>query len=52
MIIDPTARVSHLAEIEVSTRGTHITLEAGVVVDSFVKIKPAGGLGDVVIGAG
>lgn len=52
LIIDPTARVSHLADIEVSTRGTHITLEAGVVVDSFVKIKPAGGLGNVVIGAG
>jgi virginiamycin A acetyltransferase len=27
-------------------------VEDGVVIDSFVKIKPAGGVGDVLIGAG
>ena len=48
--IDPTAKLSPLADIEASTRGTRIILKAGVVIDSFVKIKPAGGIGDVVIG--
>ncbi|OZI32639.1 acetyltransferase [Bordetella genomosp. 1] len=48
--IDPAARVSALADIEDSTRGTRIVIEAGAVVDAFVKIKPAGGSGDVVIG--
>jgi len=47
---DPTARISQLADIEDSTRGSKIILGPGVVVDSFVKIKPAGGNGDVVIG--
>lgn len=52
LIIDPTARVSPLADLEDSTRGTRIVVGAGVVIDSFVKIKPAGGSGDVDIGAG
>jgi virginiamycin A acetyltransferase len=50
--IDPTARISHLADIEDSVRGTRIVIEAEVVIDSFVKIKPAGGTGDVLIGRG
>jgi virginiamycin A acetyltransferase len=49
--IHPTARVSSLADIEDSTRGTRIVIGEGVVVDAFVKVKPAGGTGDVVIGA-
>ncbi|WP_420477192.1 acyltransferase [Noviherbaspirillum sp. ST9] len=48
--IHPTARVSALADIEDSVRGTRITIAEGVVIDSFVKIKPAGGAGDVFIG--
>ncbi|MFY2605040.1 acyltransferase [Achromobacter ruhlandii] len=48
--IAPSARVSALADIEDSTRGTRIVIGPGVVVDSFVKIKPAGGAGDVIIG--
>jgi acetyltransferase-like isoleucine patch superfamily enzyme len=48
--IDPSARVSPLADIEDSVRGTRITIGPGSVVDAFVKIKPAGGHGDVVIG--
>jgi acetyltransferase-like isoleucine patch superfamily enzyme len=48
--IDPTARISNLADIEDSVRGTLIRIGARSVVDSFVKIKPAGGSGDVVIG--
>lgn len=50
--IDPTARVSKFADIEDSVRGTRITIGPRVVVDSFTKIKPAGGAGDVVIGEG
>ena len=49
--ISPTARVSTLADIEDSTRGTVIAIEDGATIDSFVKIKPAGGSGDVRIGA-
>ena len=49
--IDPTAKVSQLADIEPSVRGTLIEIGARTLVDSFVKIKPAGGSGDVVIGA-
>lgn len=48
--IDPTARVSELADIEESTRGTRIVVGAGSFIDSFVKIKPVGGSGDVMIG--
>ena len=48
--IHPTATVSQLADLEPSVRGTRIVIGAGAVVDSFVKIKPAGGTGDVVIG--
>lgn len=48
--IDPSARVSPLADIEDSVRGSRIVIGAGSVIDSFVKIKPAGGSGDVLIG--
>lgn len=50
--IHPTARISKLADIEDSVRGTRIVIGENVVIDSFVKIKPAGGAGDVHIGAG
>lgn len=49
--IDPTAAVSTLADLEPSVRGTRVVVGPGVVIDSFVKIKPAGGSGDVFIGA-
>jgi len=49
--IHPLARVSHLADIEDSVRGSRIVVGAHCVIDSFVKIKPAGGLGDLIIGA-
>lgn len=48
--IDPTAQISRLADIEDSVRGTCIVVGAHSVIDSFVKIKPAGGTGDLVIG--
>lgn len=48
--IDPEAYVSRMADIEDSTSGTLIEIGAGSRIDSFVKIKPAGGIGDVIIG--
>lgn len=48
--IDPSARISALADIEQSTRGTRVIVGANSMIDSFVKIKPAGGAGDVRIG--
>ncbi|WP_043692821.1 acyltransferase [Luteibacter sp. 9133] len=50
--IDPSARISPLADLEDSVRGTRIVVGPGVTIDAFVKIKPAGGIGDVTIGAG
>lgn len=37
------------AAIEDSVRGSHIVIEVGVVIDSFVKIKPVGGSGNIKI---
>lgn len=48
--IDATAKVSSLADIEDSVRGTRLVVGPGAMIDSFVKIKPVGGSGDVVIG--
>ncbi len=48
--IHPEARVSTLADIELSIRGSQIVIGAGSVIDSFVKFKPAGGTGDIEIG--
>ena len=44
------AKVSHLADIEDSIRGTRIVIDENAVIDSFVKVKPAGGTGDLFIG--
>ncbi|MBW4620079.1 MAG: acyltransferase [Cyanosarcina radialis HA8281-LM2] len=49
LIISPTAKISKLADIEDSIRGTKIIIEDGVFIDSFVKVKPVGGTGDVLI---
>ncbi|HEX5379429.1 MAG TPA: acyltransferase [Phenylobacterium sp.] len=49
--IDPTAVISPMADIEKSVRGTLIEIGPRTTVDAFVKIKPAGGSGEVVIGA-
>lgn len=48
--IHPNARISTLADIEDSTRGTNIIIGDASVIDSFVKIKPSGGTGDFTIG--
>ena len=49
--IHPSARVSPLADIEDSIRGTKIIVGDNSVIDSFVKIKPAGGSGDLRLGS-
>lgn len=48
--IAPTAQVSPLADLEDSVRGSAIVIGAHSSIDSFVKIKPAGGSGDLIIG--
>ncbi len=50
--ISSKAFVSHLAEIEDSVLGSRIIIEDDVHIDAFVKIKPVGGRGDIVIGRG
>ena len=50
LVISPTAQISKLADIEDSVRGTKITIGDGVFIDSFVKLRVAGGSGDVTIG--
>jgi acetyltransferase-like isoleucine patch superfamily enzyme len=52
LVADPTARISHLADIDTSTRGTRIIVGADSAIDSFVRIKCVGGIEDVVIGKG
>jgi virginiamycin A acetyltransferase len=49
LIISPTARISKFADIEDSVKGSKIIIKDRVIIDSFVKIKPAGGMGDLVI---
>ena len=49
--IHPLARVSPLADIEDSVRASRIVVGAHSVIDSFVKVKPAGGSGDLIIGS-
>jgi acetyltransferase-like isoleucine patch superfamily enzyme len=42
--------ISPLADIEDSVRGSLLQIGARTAIDAFVKIKPAGGSGDLVIG--
>jgi len=49
-IIDPSAKVSVLADLEDSVRGSVFQIGKRTEIDSFVKFKPAGGNGDVTIG--
>lgn len=49
--IHPTAKISSLADIEDSIRGSRIEIGNNTTIDSFVKIKPAGGNGDLIIGS-
>lgn len=45
-----TAQISTLADIDHSTRGTRIRVGHDTMIDSFVRIKCAGGSADVEIG--
>lgn len=45
------SKISNLASIEISTRGTDTIIGAFSVVDDFVKIKHVGGSGNIVIGS-
>jgi len=47
--ISPLARISPLSDIENSQRNNKVVIEDHVKIDSFVKIKFAGGNGDVII---
>lgn len=49
--IHPSATISGFSDIEDSVRGTRIVISENVFIDAFVKIKPAGGMGDLFIGA-
>ncbi len=48
--LHPDAHVSPLADLETSIRGTRTKVGARTVIDAFVKFKPAGGTGDIIIG--
>jgi acetyltransferase-like isoleucine patch superfamily enzyme len=50
LIISDTAKISPLADIEDSVRGSKITIKSRAIIDAFVKIKPAGGTGDFELG--
>lgn len=50
LIIDETAKISRYADIETSVKGSRFKIGARSLIDSFVKIKAAGGTGDIEIG--
>ncbi len=50
LIAHETARISRYADIDESVRGTQIRIGRDSMIDSFVRIKCAGGIEDVVIG--
>jgi virginiamycin A acetyltransferase len=52
LYISEKANVSKLCDIEPSSKGTKIIVEDEVMIDSFVKIKSVGGMGDVIIRRG
>lgn len=51
-VISPRASISPLADLEDSDRGSKLVIGDDCMIDAFVKIKFAGGPGDVVIGPG
>ena len=48
--ISDTAKISELADIEDSVKGSEICVGDFSQIDSFVKVKPAGGSGNLIIG--
>lgn len=49
--ISDSAKISPLAHIEQSRLGTHIVIGDNVFIDSFVRIRPVGGRGNLEIGS-
>lgn len=49
-IISKTARISDLSDLEDSIKGSKLIIGENVMIDSFVKIKYAGGIGNIEIG--
>lgn len=50
VVLGENARISALADIEESSRGSNFILGSGSSVDSFVKVKMSGGVGHILIG--
>ena len=50
LVISNKAKISKLADIEDSIRGSKIIIGDDTVIDSFVRIKPVGGIADIEIG--
>jgi virginiamycin A acetyltransferase len=50
IFIHELAQIHEWVSLQPSTRGTRIVIGAHACVDAFVKIKPTGGVGDVIIG--
>jgi len=50
LIAHQSAVISNLADIETSVKGSKFQIGANSMIDSFVKIKAAGGVGDIIIG--
>jgi len=48
--ISASACISESVDIETSGRGSKLTVSDDVMIDAFVKIKFAGGSGDIFIG--
>lgn len=48
--IHNTAKISPLADIENSMKGSNIIIGENTQIDSFVKIKASGGIGDFLVG--
>lgn len=49
--IEPTARISPLADLETSVRGSRLVIGADCMIDAFVKVKFVGGSGDIRVGS-
>lgn len=51
-VISNSARISRLADIEDSCKGSKVSVGENAFIDSFVKIKFSGGIEDIIIGNG
>ncbi len=49
-IIGNNTKISALADVETSVRGSKLIVGDGVMIDAFVKVKFTGGSGDIEIG--